>query len=205
MPANRLTMKKISLITLGVCLTVGSFAQEPAKVGIKAGANISSFKQADRDFDSRVGVHVGLFGHVHVAPQWAVQPEIQYSQEGAKRSVTGGEVTTKLDYINIPVMLQYMFNNGFRIEAGPQLGLAVNSKYEDDDGIEADAGNEFKSTNVSLGFGLNYLSYSGIGLGGRYNLGLSDVSESDLTKTKANTFQISLFYLFDHSHKAKSR
>lgn len=199
-------MKKISLFLFGMSMAVVSFAQAPAKFGVKAGVNISTFNQNNADYDSRIGLHLGGYAHIHLAPEWALQPEVQYSQEGAKRAVSNGEVTTKLDYINIPLMLQYMFNNGFRIEAGPQLGILANGKYEDDDGNESDAADQdFKSTNVALGFGLNYLSYSGLGIGGRYNLGLSDISESSNTKVKNNTFQISLFYMFDHSHKAKSR
>jgi hypothetical protein len=88
-----------------------------------------------------------------------------------------------------------MFNNGFRLEAGPQLGLLVNSDNED----------LFKSTNIGLGFGLNYLSYSGLGLGARYNLGLNRITENIAPEGKGRNLQISLFYMFDNNHKSKSR
>jgi hypothetical protein len=123
-----------------------------------------------------------------------------YSQEGAE--VDNAKI--KLDYLNIPLMIQYMFDNGFRLEAGPQLGLLLNSKYKDGD-IESDADDDFKTVNGSLGLGLNYLSQSGFGGGARYNFGLSDISEDNNTEIKASTLQISLFYMFDHNHKAKSR
>ena len=202
-----LNMKKISLLVIGFTSAIFSFAQS-AKFGVKAGANISTLKIEDfDDNDSRIGLHAGLFAHIHLNPQWAVQPEVVYSAEGGKlRNVVtqGDEVTFKNDYVNIPVMLQYMFDNGFRLEAGPQLGLLVSSKAEDDDGNEDDADDTFKSTNVSLGFGLNYLSQSGFGVGGRYNLGLSNIAEGS-GDVKGRVFQISLFYMFDNAHKAKSR
>jgi hypothetical protein len=69
-------------------------------------------------------------------------------------------------------MLQYMFNNGFRIEAGPQLGLLLDAKSTAEGFPDDNTEDVFKSTNVGLGFGLNYLSYSGFGVGGRYVLGL---------------------------------
>lgn len=197
-------MKKISLFALGFVLAISSFAQERAKFALKGGLNVSTLNVVDSDdddeIDSKIGLHIGATAHLHLSPQWALQPELQYSQEGAE----AGGAKINLDYINIPVMVQYMFNNGFRLEAGPQLGLLVNSKYKDDD-FEEDAGDDFKTTNVSLGFGLNYLSYSGFGAGARYNLGLSDISEDGDTKIKGNTLQISLFYMFDSQHKAKSR
>lgn len=196
-----LTMKKICLFVFGIVMTVSSFAQSSAKFGLKAGVNISTLRQDNVSYDSRVGLHVGGLAHIHLAPQWALQPEVLYSQEGAKLK----DVKLKLDYINIPLMLQYMFDNGFRIEAGPQLGLMVNSKAEDNDGNEGDIDDVFKTANVGLGFGLNYLSYTGLGVGGRYVLGLSDISESSTSKVKSGNFQISLFYMLDNSHKAKSR
>ena len=200
-------MKKISLLALGIATAIFSYSQA-AKFGIKAGANISSLKIEDfDDNDSRIGLHAGLLAHIHLAPQWAVQPELLYSAEGGKiRNVIsqGDEVTFKNDYINIPVMLQYMFSNGFRLEAGPQLGLMVNSKVEDDEGNEDDADDAFKSTNFSVGFGLNYLSQTGFGVGGRYNLGVSNIAEGS-GDTKGRVFQISLFYMFDNAHKAKSQ
>jgi hypothetical protein len=201
-----LIMKKISLLAIGLITTVFSFSQTPAKFGIKGGLNIASLKIEDFDnTDSRLGLHAGLLAHIHLAPQWAVQPEVLYSAEGGKVDFGGGsEATYKNDYVNIPVMLQYMFDNGFRIEAGPQLGLLVSSKIEDENDDEADAKDTFKSTNVSVGLGLNYLSYSGFGIGGRYNLGVSNIAEGS-GDVKSRVFQISLFYMFDSMHKAKSK
>lgn len=190
-------MKKISLFLCALCFVSISFAQN-SKFGIKAGVNISSidWDVSGVSFDNRIGFHVGLLDHIHLSPQWALQPEIMYSTEGVKQSVSSGEYTWKTDYINIPVMVQYMFDNGFRLEAGPQLGLMVSS--DDNDDI-------FKSTNVGVGFGLNYLSHSGLGVGGRYVLGVSKINESIAPDAKSRNIQLGIFYMFDHQHKAKSR
>ena len=198
-------MKKLFLLAIGITSAIFSFSQS-AKLGVKAGLNIASLKIEDFDnTDSRLGLHAGLLAHIHLAPSWAVQPELLYSAEGGKVDFGGGsEATYKNDYVNIPVMVQYMFDNGFRLEAGPQLGLLVSSKIEDENDNEEDADDTFKSTNVSLGVGLNYLSHSGFGFGGRYNHGLSNIAEGN-GDAKGRVFQISLFYMFDNAHKAKSR
>ena len=143
--------------------------------------------------DSRIGFHAGALAHIHLSPQWALQPEIVYSAEGAKQVVSTGEYVWKTDYVNIPLMLQYMFHNGLRLEAGPQLGLLVHT--DDDDDV-------FKSTNVGLGLGLNYLTTSGLGFGGRYVHGISKINETAWPEAKGRNFQISLFYMF-HNGKAK--
>jgi hypothetical protein len=187
--------------TLLTCSTL--FAQQTPKIFIKAGVNLADLKLEGVNNDAtdmKVGFHGGLGAHIHLAPEWALQPELLYSQEGAKV----GNDKAKLDYINIPLMLQYMFDNGFRIEAGPQFGFMVSSKYEYENGTEVNIDNEYKTPNVGLGFGLNYLSYSGLGIGGRYNLGLSNIGEGN-RDIKTRTLQFSLFYMFDARHKAKSR
>jgi hypothetical protein len=187
---------------MGVVLAVlGAQAQAPAKFGLKGGINLSTFNHSSAEYDSRIGLHLGGLAHIHLAPEWAIQPELIYSQEGGEDF---NNTKIKLDYINIPVMLQYMFSNGFRIEAGPQIGILVNEKYKYTNGTEEEF-DDFKTVNTSIGFGLNYLSNGGIGVGGRYNLGLNDISESRSSTAKNNTFQISLFYMFDSDHKAKSR
>jgi len=197
-------MKKLTLLlgaTLLTCTTI--FAQLSPRLFIKAGVNLADLKLEGVNNDAtdmKVGFHGGLGAHFHLAPEWALQPELLYSQEGTKV----GNDKTKLDYINIPLMLQYMFNNGFRLEAGPQFGFMVNSKYEEDDGTEVNLDNVYKTPNVGIGFGLNYLSYSGLGVGARYNLGLSNIGEGN-RDIKTRTLQFSLFYMFDAQHKAKSR
>src|SRR5215213_8306202 len=152
-----LFMKKISLLAIGITSAVFSFAQTP-KFGLKAGANISSIKWGNNGSgDSRIGLHAGGLMHVHLTPQWALQPEVYYSAEGGKVNSSvfpefspNEEVTWKNDYVNIPLLLQYNFDNGFRLQAGPQLGLLVSSKAKDQDGNEDDANEIFKSTNASL-------------------------------------------------------
>lgn len=202
-----LIMKKMSLFLLGIVSAITLSAQTKPHLAVKGGLNIATLKLENSDnVDSKLGAHLGLTAHVHLAPQWAVQPELLYSQEGGQLTRINGnnKVKVKNDYINIPLMLQYMFDNGFRIEAGPQIGFLVSSKVKDQNGEEENSKDDFKSTNASLGFGLSYLSYSGLGVGGRYNLGLSDVGVG-AGKTKQNNFQISIFYMLDPAHKAKSR
>lgn len=189
-------------------LSTVAFAQHVPKFGLKAGANFANWSSDNDDveYDLRTGFHVGGLAHIHLAPEWALQPELQYSQQGTKTDLGNlGEFTWKVDYINIPVMVQYMFNNGFRLEAGPQLGFLLSAKQEDDNDHEVDIDDEFKKIDVALGFGVNYLTYSGFGIGARYNLGLTDINEERTNEIKNRVLQVSLFYMFDSQHKAKSR
>lgn len=194
---------------MGLVCSFVTFAQNKPHFGLKAGLNVANLKfsnVSNDNMDPRFGFHFGGLAHIHLTPSVGIQPEVVYSTEGGKQQLGGGdEVTWKTDYINVPIMLQYMFDNGFRLEAGPQFGLMVSGKSEDQDGREGDEGDFFKSGNVSLGVGLGYLAYSGFGVGGRYNHGISNILEAGNGTGKNRTFQVSVFYMLDRNHKARSR
>ena len=102
-------------------------------------------------------------------------------------------------------MIQYMFDNGFRIEAGPYVGFLLGAKDVSASGTEVEAKDDYKKVDAGLGLGLNYLSYSGFGVGGRYNIGLANINDRIGSKIQNRVFQLSVFYMFDNDHKAKSR
>ena len=182
------------------------FAQPP-KFGLKAGLNVATLTDVPGlNWSNRIGLHAGALAHIHITPQFGVQPEVVYSAQGAKYTINGEEHTLGLDYINIPVQLQYMFDNGFRIQTGPQLGLLINTKDKvNGQNSQFFSSEDFKSTDVSWTFGLGYLTYSGLGIDGRYNLGLTNINDAGTNSLKNNVFQVGLFYMLDNSHKAKSR
>jgi len=152
-------------------------------LGVKGGLNFYNIHNDNNtSFDQRVGFNIGLLGHIHRDSQWAFQPELVYSAQGAKNH--------NLSYLNIPVLLQYMFDNGFRIQAGPQLGLMVSS----------DNDNAYKPLDIALSVGVSYVVPStGFGLDLRYNHGLNDISESSDVKSTNRGIQFGLFYLFGHN------
>lgn len=199
-------MKNFCWIAACVFAFSTSQAQVMPRLGIKGGLNIASLtvNNSTANISSRLGVHAGLLAHIHLSKEIGLQPELVYSGQGMKQNLNGTTYEWNLGYINVPLMLQYMFNNGFRIEAGPEFGFLTSAKIKDATGSD-DIKNDLKTTNVGLGFGLSYLSYSGLGIGGRYNLGLSNINNNGSNEIKNRVGQISVFYLFNHDHKAKSK
>ena len=154
-------------------------------LGVKGGLNFYNINNDNNtSYDQRTGFNFGLLGHIHRDSQWAFQPELVYSAQGAKNH--------NLDYLNIPVLIQYMFDNGFRIQAGPQVGLMVSSDNNDD----------YKPIDLALSVGVSYVVPStGFGLDLRYNHGLTDISESNDVKSTNRGIQFGLFYLFGHNSR----
>src|ERR1700750_1415745 len=123
-------MKTILSVILLLSVTVLVKAQSAdTHFGLKAGVNVSSLDVKDGvDFDSKSGLYIGGLAHVHLSPHFAVQPELMYSEQGGK----DGNDKWKVNYINIPVLFQYMTGGGLRLQTGPQLGFAVSSKIKTD-------------------------------------------------------------------------
>lgn len=183
----------ISIITIMV-FAAGTVTAQHTNFGVKGGLNSYNINTDNgSSFDSKIGLHVGLLGHIHLKDQYAFQPELVYSMQGAK----SGNTDFKLDYINVPLLVQYMFDNGFRIQAGPQLGLLVNANAEN--GSSTDISDDFKSIDLGLSVGASYVHPpTGFGIDARYNLGLSDISENSNIKSTNQGVQVGLFYLFGH-------
>lgn len=191
-------MKKTFLI---VCTAMIGYASNAQNVdfGLKGGLNLATLSSSDNSlnslYENRVGFHVGALAQVNLSPQIAIQPEVVYSSQGTKFPNGSSKENLALNYVNIPVMVQAKIGSGVYAEAGPQLGIltSVNDKIN---GTETNflSKQDFKSTDVALGFGLGYQGTSGIGIDARYNLGLTDINNSGRSNNiKNNVLQIGLF------------
>ena len=171
--------------------------------GLKAGANFSTINTEGTaaTYASRTGFHVGALAHIHLNKNWAIQPELVYSLQGGKSKLpAGGTQTINLSYLNVPILLQYMFENGFRLQTGPQLGFLLGANYKTGD-ANTSVTDSYNKTDFAWSFGAGYLTKSGVGVDARYNLGLSDAYKPGTAKQKNNVFQLGLFYLFNHKSK----
>ncbi len=196
-------MKKIIVGIVALITSSATMAQVP-KFGIKGGVNFATItSNYGASYDFKVGYHLGLLAHIHVTPAFSLQPEVYYSTQGAKLGSNGsGTDKLLLNYVNIPVLLQYNFDNGFRLQGGPQLGIQTLAK-EKNGSLETDLSSSYKTLDFSVPLGLSYLGYSGFGVDARYNLGVSNIiNGSGNFKQHNSVIQAGLFYLFDHKHKA---
>lgn len=201
---------KIYLIGATVAILMGSTAgklsaqQEGTKAshasfGVKGGLNVYNIHNDNNvEYDTKLGFHLGMLAHLHLSKQFALQPELLYSTQGAKYSVSNNEAKVNLGYINVPVMLQYMFNNGFRLQAGPQVGFLTRARLEMNN-TKTDVKDNYQTVDFAVGFGAGYVSpKSGLGIDARYNLGVSDINENSTVKSTNRGFQVGLFYLMKH-------
>lgn len=188
------------LAVLAFLVVMGGYVNaQSVNIGIKGGLNSYTIGGDDTDdIDSKLGYNVGLLGHIHLSERFGLQPEIVYSTQGAKANDGSGDVKISLDYINVPVLFQYMYDNGFRIQAGPQVGFLTSAKAKAD-GITIDLDDSFDTIDFGVSVGASYVDpSSGFGVDARYNLGLNNINEDDSSKNYNRGFQVGIFYLFNH-------
>ena len=166
-------------------------------IGVKGGLNLYHIQGAN--YDTKLGFNAGLLGHIHLSKMVAFQPEIVYSQQGAKQNVANTTGKIHLNYVNVPLMFQYMFDNGFRLQAGPQVGFLVNAKYKLNN-ASTDIKNNYKTVDAGVDAGIGYVHPpSGFGVDARYVFGLSKINKAGTTDLMNRGAQVGVFYMFNHS------
>ena len=188
-------MKKIILSAIAI-MTIGLANAQETKFGLKAGLNLASFS-GNSDFTTRPSFYIGGLVEIKVSEKFSVQPELVYSSQGTKFK-SDSDYTTKLDYLNIPVMLKYFVAKGFSIEAGPQIGFVM-SAQDTYKGVTEDVKASVNTTDFSLGFGAGYDVTENINIGLRYNVGLTKINKNSnpgFNDIKNSVFQIGAAYKF---------
>lgn len=196
-------MKKVLLSVFAVVAFVAT-SNAQVSGGAKAGLNLAKLSSSADGFESdmKLAFAVGGFLDVELSDKIGFQPELLLSFQGDKNEDSFGGVdyksTTKLSYLNIPLMLKYKFSDAFNFQVGPQVGLLMGAKVKveaGDDEVEEDIKDELSGTDFGLNFGFGYELESGLLINARYNLGLSDIAdENDGDAVKNSVIQITVGY-----------
>lgn len=182
-------MKKIIMILLLVAAINPVIAQNFSG-GLKAGVNITNFTGGSFDnVDKKalVGFHAGGFLSLRLGAI-SLQPEVLVSTAGAK--FENADSSFRLIYLSVPVMLKYRTEGGFYLEAGPQVGFKLN-----EDITGQTVGDFAKNLDLSVGSGLGFQTKGGLGIGGRYLVGLSKVGDFEPSEGVDPDFKNSLIQL----------
>ncbi|PHK29511.1 hypothetical protein VF13_40140 [Nostoc linckia z16] len=220
-------MKKLLFPALAILAFGFTTQAQDVKFGVKAGYNLSSFTGDGADgIENLSGCSAGLVAEVKISDRFSVQPELLYSMQGAKGSFTGfvdptifaqADLTTRVNYIAIPVMAKVYAAKGFSIEAGPQVSFLVAAKnkvegtftdmtsgFSQNVNSTQDAKKMYKGTDFGVNVGAGYQFDNGIFLQARYNVGLTEIGEEysedgtsyEAAKVKNSVFAFSLGYSF---------
>ena len=181
---------KLMVTSLVVALVLAIPVAAQVGYGVKGGLNVATLiGDDDEGLDSKTGLVFGGFFKIPLGPSVSFQPEVLFTQKGAKETRSGITIKVMHDYIEIPVLLKYDIPTQSTVTpaiyAGLSFGLIMSAKGSIDilgTSIEADIANE-KSTEFGLVLG-GSIDF-GLGTGKfvtdlRYSRGLSELYESVL-------------------------
>jgi hypothetical protein len=208
------------VLAFGVFLLCSSEAQaqtaKPVRFGVNAGLNLGKIKYdpevtlgTGESRKMRVAARFGGDVEYAVTPMISVDAGVLYSMKGEKDSFTEEEfgvpvkidVTTKLNYLTIPVLVKVGFGEaaGPRpfVRVGPEVGILLSAKSKGSGsagGVSANTEVDIKKYLKSTEFGLIGGAGVDIPLGATltgvaevgYELGLTDISK-DVNELKATT------------------
>ncbi|MTI31600.1 porin family protein [Xanthovirga aplysinae] len=166
--------KSIGLLALICLLSTWSAKAQEVELGLKGGLNFSTLGENSDNDPLKLGFHAGGYLSVPVSPNFSIQPELLYSQQG---EISDWEnATYRYDYINVPVMGKIYLTDGLNVQIGPQLGFLTAAKYKTGRNTK-DITDEINPLDLSLGFGVGYEGRSGANFTLRYNAGLYDTEK----------------------------
>jgi outer membrane protein W len=157
-------MKKYIFALAAICS--GYFAQAQVQsFGPTVGFNYAWLSDLDNE-SGRPSFNAGFTYNYSILQSAGLGIEARYSEEGVKQDIGNATLTTKLNYIRVPLKFQYFFGelgDNFRpkIFAGPSFAFLMGGKSEIRAGettTTIDSKDVFEGFDVGLlgGLGFNY-------------------------------------------------
>src|SRR5450432_3060124 len=188
---------KTKLITLVLSVMIFSAARSQTfHLGIKGGANVNKLTGESFKDEFSYGYHLGAFVEIGLGNKFSVQPEVVFNQLRQDTSSSFKDIYSlsnvrsniKLNYLSIPVLLNYKLSNFFILQAGPQFGILMNQNEK----LLQNGQDAFKKGDFSMLGGVQ-LKFSSLRIYGRYALGLSNLNDIDnKDKWKSQSFQVGI-------------
>jgi hypothetical protein len=153
------------------------------RVGITGGLNIANTVDSYNN-DYRTGSiaawNAGLFIDVPLIYPLSFEPELLYSQKGFTAQTTAGNLTSRTNFIDVPLLAKFHLAPGFNFLIGPQLSFPTSTTNTYNDGFQVTEKDHFNYDNnttfvdgvVGVSFDLN----PSVELRARYTI---DLNEND--------------------------
>lgn len=170
----------------------GSFTLQP-KAGVGIGTIAGNWTTIGSEKDkARIGFVAGLEGEYYAADWFGLAVGLNYAQQGFKFEGEGFKETTKLDYLNVPIVGNFYVAKGLALKTGFQFGFLMNAKLDSQDIKDL-----CNKVNFAIPIGVSY-EIENVVLDLRYNLGLNKTNKADNgNKARTDLIQITLGYKFN--------
>jgi hypothetical protein len=181
------SMKKLLFLSLAVLLSFGLAHALLPSFGVKGGVNMATYAGTDANITgvtktSKMGLGAGAFVCLDLIAI-KIQPEVLFSQKGAKYEVSGASYTQSLSYVEVPVLLKFSFGKIIvpSVYAGPAFGTLMSAKQTGEMAgvsISGDIKDQLNGTDLGLVFGAEVKLPVKLSVEARYNMGLSKIPKA---------------------------
>ncbi len=175
---------KTKLVNLSAALLISQLMMAQFHLGVKAGANITKVDGKSFKEQFEYGYNVGGFAEIKLSDKFSFQPEVLFNQytstlDSSYKSIyenviTSDQTKVKLNYLTIPLLLDYKFLGPIHLQAGPQFGILMNQDKNFLQNGEA----AFKSGDFSMALGAQ-VKIAQFRFTGRYLIGLNNINDID--------------------------
>jgi hypothetical protein len=191
---------KTKLAIMIVALLTMQAASAQFRLGVKAGANLVKVEGKSFKDEFRYNYHAGGFAEIGLTRngKLTLQPEVLFNQysttldsnfKSVYENVLSSEQThVKLNYLTIPILLNYRLIGPLYLQAGPAFSILMNQ----DKNFLQNGGEAFKNGDFSM-IGGAQIRITKIYLSGRYVVGLANINDIDnQDKWKSQAIQLSV-------------
>ena len=196
--------KRISTLVMGMIALVictGNLNAQDITLGVKGGANFSSFggdiKKTDYVFKYQVGatLDIGFTENFYIITGLDLQTKGTKSKPKGASSVKFNPM-----YLQVPIHAAYKFDiapkTRFVAEAGPYLAYGIAGKMKSDgEKVDIFHDDRFKRFDLGLGAGVG-IELDKFVVKGGYDFGLLDISDVKGVKTRNHNAYLTVGYHF---------
>ncbi|SCY29055.1 Outer membrane protein beta-barrel domain-containing protein [Nonlabens sp. Hel1_33_55] len=172
--------------------------EQTTNFSVQAGINLANLTEG-QDFQNRIGMNAALLASFKFSnPKFSFTTGLSYSQLGAKRNGSfpnpadgpniDYEATLQLDYLVVPLLVEYEVIPNYSIFLGPQVGFLIDNseKYELVEDAFGTTGQNFElepeniqKSYLSITLGAKAFLYSNFFIKAQYEVGLYDIFKDE--------------------------
>jgi hypothetical protein len=188
-----MNFKLLFLLPL-IGMSLKGYSQQPV-ISLTGGLNFGKWKLDEKsNFNhSRVGILLGVAVELEVQEALSLQSGLQYTMFGTHFKYNNDESIYKTNYLLMPLLGKYKFENGISIHAGPEIGFLMSAKSVLD-GDHYDFQDDMKPFDVFFALGAEYALKSGLSFGFRIHHGLTNVENGADTAIHNRGFSLMASY-----------
>ncbi|HEY2722079.1 MAG TPA: porin family protein [Chitinophagaceae bacterium] len=189
---------KTKFLSLGAALLISQLMMAQFHLGVKAGANITKLDGKSFEQEFKYGYNVGAFAEIGLGGKFSFNPEVLFNQYSStldsnyksiyENVIASNQSKVKLNYLTIPLLLDYKLLGPIHLQAGPQFGVLMNH----DKTFLQNGGDAFKGGDFSMVAGAE-IKVAQLRITGRYLIGLNNINDIDnQDKWKNQVIQLSV-------------